>query len=367
MERCLGRLSEKALADKATAQQQLRDWKPGHDFLACFDVDGHLLDNMTAKQVIVFQPHFMDIFGLRPIESFYRLHAEHHNLWSTDRGCDRHEAQALTCASLLEDPELEAAAGDDIRNRLGTIKGSLDRYVQAMADTGGAYGFDSLFAFQQSHPADPEAVRLVMWSKAVDLTFPFVTIPMSPFECVPETLERVSEKADVLIVSKTPYEDICNWLERHSLLKYVTAVAGKEQGGKDEHICLAMGGTYDASTRTVTRRGERYAADHVIMGGDGGGDLKAVKKNGGLFFPTPPGREEAAWKNAVTDVFTPFFEGRYEAVEADRIEQFESAMLTAGPWEKGDYDHKEAYAALQPKRKSLYRALKPGGRLADAG
>ena len=103
MAKFLGRLKPEQLKDKDTAQQQLKSWQPRYEYLACFDVDGHLLDNMTAKQVIVFQPHFMDIFGLREIETFYRLHAEHHNLWSRDRGCDRHEAQSLTAGSLLKD------------------------------------------------------------------------------------------------------------------------------------------------------------------------------------------------------------------------------------------------------------------------
>jgi len=363
MGKFLGRVAEEQLKEKETAQRQLASWKPDYEYLTCFDVDGHLLDNMTSKQVIVFHPHFMDILGLRDIESFYRLHAEHHNLWSTDRGCDRHEAQSFTCGSLLEDPVLAKTIDPAMKKKLESIKTSLAAYIGSIGETGGAYGFDSLFAFQQSHGEDPNLTRLVIWSKACDLTFPFVTIPMQPFPNVRETLEFVSERADVLIVSKTPYDDICNWLERHDLIQYVTAVSGKEQGGKDEHICLAMGGEYEASSKKVTKQGARYQAQNVIMGGDGGGDMKAVKKNGGFFFPTPPGREEEAWRSAVEEVFGPFFEGKYAEAEAGKIEAFEAAMLTDGPWQADDYDHETAYAKLQPKRKQLYEELKPGGRL----
>ncbi|MFH1709056.1 MAG: hypothetical protein ABIF71_14215 [Planctomycetota bacterium] len=63
----LGRLSAAMIADKHGAQSQILSFTPRHPFLACFDMDGHLLDSMTAKQVIVFQPVFMDRFGLRPI------------------------------------------------------------------------------------------------------------------------------------------------------------------------------------------------------------------------------------------------------------------------------------------------------------
>jgi hypothetical protein len=88
-----------------------------------------------------------------------------------------------------------------------------------------------------------------------------------------------------------------------------------------------------------------------------------VKKNEGFFFPTPPGQEEDAWKAAIPEVFTPFLEGKYGELEPARIEAFENAMLTKGPWEEPGYDHEAAYAKLQPKREQLYAQLKPGGKL----
>ena len=363
MAKFLGRLTAGQIKDKESAQSQLKAWAPKHDFLTCFDVDGHLLDNMTSKQVIVFQPHFMDIYGLWEIETFYRLHAEHHNLWSKDRGCDRHEAKSFTLGSLMKDPELEKILSPELMTKMQGIKTSLDTYIGDIQSTGGAYGFDSLHQFQQQHSEDPNLTFLCIWSRAVDLTFPFVTIPMKPFPRVRETLAFVAEKADVLIVSKTPYEDICNWLEAHDLIQYVTAVSGKEQGGKDEHICLAMGGTFDAKQKSIVEKGSKYPSEKVIMGGDGGGDLKAGKKNGAYFYPTPPGMEEGAWTQAIDGVFAPFFEGRYGELEGKRIEEFENAMLTHGPWEESEYSHRDAYIRQQSKRQQLYQQLKPGGKL----
>jgi phosphoglycolate phosphatase-like HAD superfamily hydrolase len=366
MSKFIGRLSEEDLKDKSKAQQQLRAWTPQHKYLCCFDVDGHLLDNMTAKQIIVFQPHFMDIFGLRDIETFYRLHAEHHNLWGRERGCDRHEAKSLTLGSLLNDPELLPQLDQGLKQKMEDIKASIDNYIGHIDSTGGAYGFDSLHQFHKKNPEDDNLIRLLIWSKAVDLTFPFVTIPMPPFPKVAQTLGFVASKADVLIVSKTPYTDICNWLEAHDLMQYVTAVAGKEQGGKDEHICLAMGGKFDAETKTIVEQGGNYSSDHVIMGGDGGGDLKAAKKNGVFFFPTPAGFEEKAWSLAEDEVFRPLFEGTYASREPEKIKEFEGAMLPVPPWEQEGYSHKDEYRKLQPKREQLYQQLKPGGKLAKA-
>lgn len=365
MSKFLGRMTDAQIADKATAQAQLLAWSPRHDHLCCYDVDGHLLDNMTAKQVIVFHPHFMDIFGLRDVETFVRLHAEHHNLWSRDRGCDRHEAISLTLGSLLEDPELRQTVSEEMLVKLRSIKTSLDGYISDIQASGGAYGFDSLHNYQQAHSDDANLTRFCIWSRACDLTFPFVTIPMTPFPNVRETFQFVAEKADVLIVSKTPYDDICNWLERHDLMQYVTAVAGKEQGGKDEHICLAMGGTFDAKQKAVVATGSKYRPENVIMGGDGGGDMKAAKKNDAFFFPTPPAQEEEAWADGIAGVFGPFLEGTYGELEPARIEAFQNAMLGRGPWQEDGYDHAVTYARLRSKREQLYQQLKPGGKLAQ--
>ena len=362
MSKFLGRLSGEQIAGKATAQQQLLGLAPQYDYLCCFDVDGHLLDNMTSKQVIVFHPHFMDIFGLREIETFVRLHAEHHNLWSTDRGCDRHEAISFTLGSLLEDPALKAVISDEMTAKLRCIRASLDGYISDIQTAGEAYGFDSLHAYQQAHADDANLTLFCIWSRACDLTFPFVTIPMPPFPNVRETLQYVAHRSDVLIVSKTPYDDICNWLERHELMQYVTAVCGKGQGGKDEHICLAMGGTFDAKEKAVVAAGSKYRPENVIMGGDGNGDLKAAKKNDAFFFPTPPAQEETAWEEAIDEVFGPFFEGTYAEREPGRIEAFRDAMLPQGPWKEAGYDHTATYAGLQGKRRQLYRQLKPGGK-----
>lgn len=359
-----GKLFESDLKEKTTAQRQLLEWEPQHDFLCCFDVDGHLLDNMLAKQVIVFQPHFMDIFGLRDIETYYRLHGEYHNLWGPDRGCDRHEAKALILDSLMSDPELSVKIDDGMCNKIAAIKESLDKYIEHIESTGDAYGFDSLHRFALAYPGDENLTKLMAWSKACDLTFPFVTIPMPPFGKVVDTLSFVSSRADVLIVSKTPYDDICNWLEAHELIQYVTAIAGKEQGAKDEHICLAMGGKYDAATKAIVETGSNYLPEKVIMGGDGRGDLKAAKKNHAYFFPTPAGREQEAWNEAKDMVFGAFFDGRYASVEPVRVEEFKSAAQPVPVWEQSGYENKAEYAKLQPKRRHLYHQLNPGGKLA---
>ena len=87
----------------------------------------------------------------------------------------------------------------------------------------------------------------------------------------------LSQHADILIVSKTPYADLANYWKAQGIDKYVQVIAGQEMGSKGHHIEIA-------------KKAGKYEDDQVMMIGDGGGDLKAVKENNGLFYPTPPGQ-----------------------------------------------------------------------------
>lgn len=330
-------------------QQQLRSWKREHDFLVCIDTDGCVVDNMSAKQILVFHPFFMDMNNLRSIESYFRLHCEHHNLWATTRGCDRYLAIQLTLASLLEDPQ-----GKDVIDAawIKELKASVDSYVNWVNQTEGvSFGIPSLARYHKEHGRDYNITRLLAWSEAVDRSFAFITVPMEPFPYVRETVQYLAERADILVVSGTPYSDLAEWWVRNNLAQYAQAIASKEMGKKDEHI-------------RIVKESGGYGDDHIIMCGDGGGDLKAVKKNNGLFFPTPPGKEVDAWSNAM-EVFNAFFDGAYRGSELEKrkLEEFDNALLTKAPWEECDYEHIEAYRKNQQLRISLRDRYHPEGKL----
>ncbi|MCK4282837.1 MAG: HAD family hydrolase [Candidatus Brocadiae bacterium] len=330
-------------------QQQLRDWTREHDFAVCIDTDGCVLDNMWAKQVIVFHPHYMDMNGLRDIEMFFRIHAEHHNLWATTRGCDRYLAVRHTLESLLADTQARDALPEEhVRDLLSSLEG----YVTFIEGSGGekAFGIPSLSEYHKANGLDYNITRLLAWSEAVDRTFQFVTLGMPPFDGVREELEHLSQKADLLVVSATPYSDLAEWWNRTGLVQYVQSIAGKEMGKKGEHIRLLMeaGG---------------YEPDQVIMIGDGGGDLKAARANDVLFYATPAGKEEEAWEDA-RESFEAFFAGRYRGdVEDEKVAVFQNILLDEGPWQKDGYDAREEYGKLQDKRVETYTQLHAQGKL----
>jgi len=84
----------------------------------------------------------------------------------------------------------------------------------------------------------------------------------------------------------------------------------------------------------VAKKVGGYEDDHVLMIGDGRGDLKAVKANNGLFYPVCPGREQEAW-NKFSDAFEMFIKGRYkEELEGKLLDEFDKSLLRTPPWEQ---------------------------------
>ena len=342
-----GVLSAEQVADDPRVQ--LRNWRREHDFAVCIDTDGCVLDNMWAKQTLIFHPHYMDMNSLRGIEMFFRIHAEHHNLWGKTRGCDRYLSVQYALESLLVDPQAQDVLPvEHVRDLLDSVLG----YVRFIDESDGEKGFGvpSLTEYHLTHGLDYNITRLLGWSEAVDRTFRFVSLGMEPFDGVRETLEYLAKSADIMIVSATPYGDLSAWWTRTGLAEGVQAIAGKEMGKKAEHIRLL-------------KEAGGYEDDQVIMIGDGGGDLKAARANNAMFYPTPAGKEQEAWHGA-PDAFDAFFAGKYRGVlEDEKVAEFDDILLAKGPWEEDGYDPREAYLVLQDKRIETYEQLHPGGRL----
>ena len=157
--------------------------------------------------------------------------------------------------------------------------------------------------------------------------------------------------ADIMVVSKTPYEDLANYWDDQGIDRFVQVIAGQEMGSKGQHI-------------EVAKKAGGYANNHILMLGDGNGDLKAVKENSGMFYPIIPGREQQCW-NEISVALDMFKVEKYMGGFEDKLlDEFQSAMLSIPPWEEERYEHRKAYLEMQPLRKKLYERFNPDGRLA---
>jgi len=140
-----------------------------------------------------------------------------------------------------------------------------------------------------------------------------------PFPWVRESIEKLAERADIIVVSATPYEALEREWREHDIEQYVKVIAGQEQGKKAEHIALAAGG--------------RYEADRILMIGDAPGDMKAARANGAVFYPVNPGHEEQSWQRFFEEGMDRFLAGEYAGdYEAELIAEFDTYLPENPPW-----------------------------------
>lgn len=342
----LPRLTEKQI--KEDPEQQLRNFHRTKDFLVAIDTDGCVTDNMNGKQMLIFHPQFMEFYQLRGIESYFREVAEYYNLFSVDRGCNRFIAIQLTLTALQNRKDVQQVL-QERHIKLPNIK-PLNEYIAYTKENKLGLGNPSLEEFLNQNPKDLAIYKLLGWSEAVNRMFPYISAKIPPFDKVKECLELMAQHADVLIVSKTPYADLANYWEAQGIAKYVQIITGQEMGSKGHHI-------------EVAKKAGKYEDEQVLMIGDGGGDLKAVKTNKGLFYPTPPGQEQDAWDN-FPDAFQRFIKIEYRGEYEDKLlDQFRKSLLISPTWLENDYDHNESYKEKQEIREILYKKFNPQGRL----
>ena len=329
---------------KEDAQQQLNNWDRKHDNVVFIDTDGCVLDNMWAKQIGVFHPLFIEMFGLKNIELFFRIHAEFHNLWGKTRGEDRFLAIQDSLNSLLNDREAKKVFQLD---HIMRIKRSVDAYIQWIDDNDDQkLGGPSLTRFHRQNGTDYMTTILLAWSEAVNRSFEFTTLKMPPFKHVKETIMEISKNADILVISATPYNDLRMWWENAGLKQYLTSIGSKEIGTKAEMIRIVM-------------KNAEYDPNHSIMIGDGGKDKTSAYDNSILFLGTVPGKEEQIWKESINNVFNSLFNGVYKGSEYEKnnIEEFDNTLKEKGPWELPGYDPKKEYLKLQNNRIATYKEL----------
>ena len=342
----LERLTEKQLKDDP--EVQLKNFKKTKDFLVTIDTDGCITDNMNGKQMLIFHPQFMEFYDLWGIESYYREAAEYYNLFSIDRGCNRFVAISLILKALGSRKDV-AKIMKEKKIELPDVK-ILDDYIRYAKENNFGMGNPSLEKYIDINPTNFALYKLLGWSEAVNRTFPHISAKIPPFDNVTESLKLMSEYADVIVVSKTPYTDLAKYWEVQDIADYVQVIAGQEMGSKGHHIELA-------------KKAGNYGDDEVIMLGDGNGDLKAVKESNGLFYPITPGREQDNW-NVFPEIFEKFLDKKYKGdLENKLLENFKKALLSTPPWELPGYNHAQSYREKQPIRKVLYEKFNPQGQL----
>lgn len=286
----------------------LTAFQPGQAFFVGIDSDGCVFDTMEVKHKECFTPCFIKHFGLQAVSKYAREVWEFVNLYSKTRGINRFPALSNALNLLAERPQVQArdvkvAGTDDLDAWLAGESTFTNSTLEA-AIRDGMTGLEPVLA----------------WSVAVNAAIQDLVFGVPPFPAVRESLQRLHDVADLMVVSQTPTEALeREWIE-NDLDRFVRLIAGQELGSKSQHLKLTAAG--------------KYEPQRVLMIGDAPGDFTAARFNHALFYPIIPGREEESWARFHDEAIDCFLSGTYAGeYEAALVEEFHSSLPEKAPWQ----------------------------------
>ncbi|MCK5201248.1 MAG: HAD hydrolase-like protein [Spirochaetales bacterium] len=278
--------------DNSTAA--LKNLRPVKKFFIGIDSDGCAFDTMEIKHKECFCPVFINHFNLQAVSKYAREAWEFVNLYSRTRGINRFLALIRTLELLEERKEVI------LRNVEIPARTSLMEWVKGETKLG-----NPALKKAVDDTNDPELTLLYNWSIDVNETVAKIVRNVPPFPFVKESLKKIEENADSIVISQTPVEALDREWNEHGISRFVKMIAGQEMGTKSEHILYAAKGKYDD--------------DKILMIGDAPGDLKAAKDNNALYFPIIPGQEEKSWELFYKEGLDRFFNGSYTGKYEEKL------------------------------------------------
>jgi len=284
----------------------MTNFEPRHDYLVGIDSDGCAFDTMELKHKECFIPNHVKHWDLQGVSKYAREAAEFVNLYSKSRGVNRFPALVEVLRWLQKRPEVKARG----------VKIDIPQSLLDWIDRETKLGNPALEK-EVAKTGDPGLELALAWSQGINQSVAEMVRGVPPFPFVRESIQRLSEKADVIVVSATPQEALEREWDEHDLTRYVVAICGQEAGTKAQSLGAAA----------------KYPTGHTLMIGDALGDHKAAVANGALFFPVNPGAEEASWKRFYEEGIERFFSGTFDGEYQDALlAEFDSYLPERPPW-----------------------------------
>lgn len=282
------------------------EFTPKHDYLVGIDSDGCVFDTMELKHKECFIPNIINYWELQGVSKYARETAEFVNLYSKSRGINRFPALIETLELLQKRPEVKA------RGVKIAIPQSLRDWIKRETKLG-----NPALEKEVQRGGDPDLKLTLEWSKAVNKSIENMVRHVPPFPFVRESLQKLRDKADILVVSATPHEALQREWEEHDLTQYAAAICGQEIGTKKESL----------------RPAAKYPPNHTLMIGDALGDYQAAVANKALYFPINPGAEEASWKRLCEEGIDRFLSGKFsDGYQKELLDEFQSYLPERPTW-----------------------------------
>ena len=292
-------------------QADLKNLEPRHEFLIAVDSDGCAFDTMEIKHKECFIPNFIKYMDLQPVAKYAREAAEFTNLYSKWRGSNRFKSYTLALDLLRERPEVQARHVD-----IPELKG-VKEWIKRESKLG-----NPTLKAEVEKTDDPDLKQALEWSENVNKTVADIVYNIPPFPLVRESLEKISEWADIIVCSATPHEALVREWQEHGIADFTRFIGGQEVGSKKEMLGIAIADG-------------RYDKDKALMLGDAPGDMRAAQGNGIHFFPVNPNIEESSWEEFYNEAAEHFRNGKYAGdYEKKLIADFNNLLPETPPWKK---------------------------------
>jgi phosphoglycolate phosphatase-like HAD superfamily hydrolase len=289
--------------------ESLRAFQSRHRFLVGIDSDGCAFDTMEVKHKECFIPNTINAWDLQAVSKYAREAAEFVNLYSKWRGINRFPALLKTFDLLAERREV-AQRGvrippvPNLREWVAKETKLANPALEAAVKATG-------------HADLAQALR---WSQAVNDSIEHLVRGVPPFPFVRESLAKIAEFADVVVVSATPGAALRREWAEHGIAPFAAFIGGQEVGTKKQMLSWLR---------------DRYEPQHVLMIGDAPGDLDAARGNAALFYPINPGDEDASWERFYKVAFDIFIHGDYAGeYESKLVTEFDAYLPENPPWKR---------------------------------
>jgi len=290
---------------------RLESFIPHHAYFVGIDSDGSVFPTMDIKQKQCIIPVTVEHWGLTEIEPFVWETAEFVSLRSRWRGSNRFQVLAKVFDLCRERPEIEQSGV--------TVPDLASLKILAAA------------GIILSHPGikkvvdetgDPVLASALEWNEKVNAAIAERVPEVEPFPHARDSVDKVSARADVIVVSTSPSETLEREWTAQGMAGSVAMIAGHEMGAKPDQLRRVVDG--------------RYAPGHVLMIGDAIGDLEAAEAVDAAFYPINPGGEKESWQKFLDEAADRFFAGTYTVdYQHQLISDFKQLLPDTPPWQEG--------------------------------
>ena len=185
--------------------QKLLNFCPSREFFVGIDSDGCVFDSMEIKHKECFAPMFVKHFELQAASKYARECWEFVNLYSRSRGINRFPALSNALNLLRCRPEVVA------RQVNVPETDALDEWISRETKLGNATLESEVGGGNQNLQA------VLEWSRAVNQAIEEIVSGVPPFPLVRETLAKLSDMADVIVISQTPLAALEREWSEHAL------------------------------------------------------------------------------------------------------------------------------------------------------